>query len=200
MYYIKTVADRSQVEEGNQVTIHTLNWEGNYAPVSYAKVCFVPGEGFVAKLWCEEADPMVRYENRNDPVWQDSCLEWFCNFKPQYPAVGYLNFEVNANGAILSERGTGKFDRHFLSDLGIDYPEVTPFRTDSLWGYTLFVPLCVIEQAYGEASFKKGDLLRGSFFKCGFGGDRTHYICYNKVGGNIPHFHQPFFFDDMMID
>ncbi len=42
------------------------------------------------------------------PVYKDSCLEAFLNFAPEDLEKGYLNFEVNANSALLNGFGPGR--------------------------------------------------------------------------------------------
>ena len=79
-------------------------WGGTYRPKANARLIFVPGDGFYAKLTAYEKHPKAVYENDMDPVYKDSCLEFFAAYKPG----GYINCEMNANGALLSAFGEGR--------------------------------------------------------------------------------------------
>lgn len=65
------------------------------------------------KLVCEEKDPLRVYKEDQDPVYKDSAMEAFFQFKGNDTAADdiYLNFEMNANGALLACYGKNKMNR-----------------------------------------------------------------------------------------
>lgn len=180
--------------------IDKYNWNCDYQPVSKAKLCFIENEGFYLKMWCEETNPLSKYTKSNDPVYKDSCLEFFVNFFPNLSNSGYINFEVNSNGAMLCQYGTrGGKDRKFLLDIGITPPSAIPFKNDKEWGFELFIDLKFIKKVYGINNFKAGDILKGNFFKCGDDTEKPHFGSYTKIKNEFPSFHQPDFFADLIM-
>ena len=200
MYYIKTIDNINDVEQGNVADINIYNWGCEYQPKAYAKFCYVKDQGFVLKITAEEKDPLTTFSERDSFVCQDSCLECFVNFKPQKEENGYINFEANSAGALLCQYGKEGPGRQTLTQMGVkDYPEMKPFKTENKWGYTMFIPLDIIQFVYGESDFKKGDKLTGNFFKCGDKTASPHYGSFTKIDWEFPSFHRPQFFDDMEI-
>lgn len=201
MYKIKRISSMVDIEQGELAEVNVYNWGGEYRPLVYAKLCYVENEGFGLKLYCEEKNPLARHtpDEKNAMVCKDSCLEMFADFKPTLQK-GYINFEANANGSLLCEFGKDNQDRKFLVDMGLKHPTVTPFKTETEWGYTLFVPFSLIKQLYGNAEFCKGDMLRVGFFKCGDETEQPHYASFTEIKWEYPSFHRPQFFADMIID
>lgn len=178
----------------DSISISEYNWGGNYRPNASAKLCYIKQNGFLLQMSCEENNPKFVYFHDDEPVYKDSCLEFFINFKPQTDGSEYLNFECNADGALLCGYGSTKSNRMFLKDLGISPPCVKSLRTTNLWGYELFIPLSLIQKVYGNLYFKTGDILKGNFFKCGDETELPHYGSWTKVNNPTPNFHLPEFF------
>lgn len=199
IYVIKQADDTSNWESIEPVSISEYNWGGDYRPKAEAKLCLVKDEGFYLRIACAEKDPKAVYTQANDPVYKDSCLEMFLNFKPQTEGTGYINFEGNANGAILCCYGTSRHDRKKIVDFGIDQPKAKPFRSAGQWGYELCIPLRLIQAVYGNSSFAKGDILKGNFFKCGDETEIPHYGSWTKIQTPSPDYHLPEFFGTLEI-
>ena len=65
------------------------------------------------KLVCLEKNPLRIYKEDQDPVYKDSAVEAFFRFNSGDGSRQdiYLNFEMNANGAILAGYGKNKTER-----------------------------------------------------------------------------------------
>lgn len=200
MYKIKTISDISKIDDGNIANIDVYNWGCEYQPKAYARMCYIKNQGFAIKLSCEEKNPLATYTEQNCMVCQDSCLEVFINFKPDAEDKGYLNFEANANGSLLVEYGKTGEGRTKITDMGLCNPEITPYKKDNEWGYTLFISLDLIQKVYGNYDFNGKSVLKGNFFKCGDKTDKPHYGSYTKIDFEYPSFHRPQFFADMVIE
>ncbi len=198
-YIIKQLAGKPDWDSIEPISISQYNWGGDYRPKAEAKLCYVTGEGFFLRISCEEENPKAVYTQANDPVYKDSCLEMFLNFKPQEQGTGYINFEGNANGAILCCYGTSRHNRKKVVELGAEHPAAIPFQSNGLWGYELYVPLSLIQAVYGDASFAKGDMLKGNFFKCGDETENPHYGSWTKIDTPSPDYHLPEFFGTLEI-
>ena len=198
-YKIMTVTELPDWSLIPQAQIATYPWGGEYHPLAWARLCFVPGRGFLLRLECEETDPKATYAKINDPVCKDSCLEAFLNFKPELPGCGYLNLEANAKGTFLCGYGKDRYGRKSLGDLGVPYPTVTPFSTESSWGWVAEIPLPLLQQVYGEAEFVPGDRIKGNFYKCGDETKTPHYGSWNPIENPTPDFHRPEGFGELVI-
>ena len=117
MYEIKTIRSADEIESGNVAEIAVYNWGGEYRPVSRAILAFIPDEGFLLKIWSEEQRPRATFTGKNEGVCRDSCLEFFANFKPELAHSGYINFECNANGALLCCYGEDRYDRKTVIEI-----------------------------------------------------------------------------------
>ena len=170
-------------------------WGCEYRPEAYARLAFVPGDGFYAKLTVKEKDPRAVYRSNMDPVYKDSCLEFFAAYKPG----GYINCEMNANGAILSAYGAGREGRVPLDKICGRFPDVTAKRSGDRWTVTVRIGLDIIEAVYGDDSFAEGDVIYGNFYKCGDDTDAPHYGSFASVGTKKPDFHRPEFFAPMVL-
>ena len=132
----------------------------------------------------------------NDPVWQDSCCEFFV----QDPADGtYYNFEVNCIGTLLGAKGAGRQGRIPRSPQELQRVRrytTLPRQPQSLsgetvsWSVALVIPLCLIGISPGQ----EPAALRANFYKCGDKTPHPHYLSWNRVGTPHPDFHQPAWF------
>ncbi len=199
MYQIKTIRSAEELSSGNVADISVYNWGGEYRPESKATLCFIPNEGFLLKIWSMEENPRATFTGKNEGVCRDSCLEFFANFKPELANSGYLNFECNANGALLCCYGENRYDRKTVLEMGFTHPTAVPFRTDRVWGYTLLIPLTLLQAVYGDASFSTGSIIKGNFYKCGDDTAVPHYGSYTEIQCDHPDFHRPEYFADMQI-
>ena len=198
-YVIKQVDSIPKWEMIEPASISEYNWGGAYRPNASARLCYVKHKGFLLRLTCEERDPKSVYTHDNDPVYKDSCLEFFVNFKPKAEDCGYINFEGNAAGALLSGYGKTRDNRKFLRELGVTAPKSVPFRDSNGWGYELFISLSFISAIYSNSAFQKGDILKGNFFKCGDETQIPHYGSWTKIENPSPDFHIPEFFGTLEI-
>ena len=147
----------------------------------------------------EEHEVLARYRKTNDPVYKDSCVEFFIEFDNE---KSYYNFEFNRLGTCLGSFGpqrigrtllpvefleTIKFERTLLQKTGPSEPVIN-------WTLMLMIPVQVF-------SFHKFTLLSGkeckvNFYKCGDDLSLPHYLTWNNVNSPEPNFHQPEFFGD----
>ena len=195
-YRVKTV--KTPVDWGGvpKAPISEYVWGGDYRPEAYARAVFVPGDGFYAKLTVNETDPRAVYENNGDPVYKDSCLEFFAAYKEG----GYINCEMNSKGAILSAYGEGRGERTPINEITGKYPEVKAEKAEKEWSVTVRVGLEIIKKVYGNCDFKPGDVFYGNFYKCGDDCDIPHYGSFSPIGTEKPDFHRPEYFAKFIIE
>lgn len=175
-------------------------WGGEYRPLTWGEVAFVPERGFLVQLTCVEAAPRTVWKNPQDPVYRDSCMEFFVNFRPEQPECGYLNFETNASSAMLCGYGKGRQERQAVPYF--NYPDMdirTDIREDR-WSVRYLIPLSLIDDYYGPGEFGPGSELRGNFYKCGDDTPIPHYGCWSVIVSGKPDFHRPECFGSLIIE
>jgi len=144
----------------------------------------------------------VRYSGFQDPVYKDSCVEFFIDACPE-KKLGYVNFEMNSAGALLAAFGPDR-DRR------------TPLRTGDLAGLTVGrcqedrpgvggswavwynVPLELFRRLYGR-EIAAGQQAAANFYKCGDETPVPHYGAWSPVGTPAPDFHRPEYFGRLVF-
>ena len=179
--------------------IDTYQWLDGYTPEATAQLVYVEGEGFILHMTCAEKEPLRRYRQYNEPVYTDSCLEFFCDWLGD---GRYVNMEMNALGTLLSCIGPDRHDRTPIADLsdGEFFP-VKGEVSDGIWSVTAEIPLSLLCKILGVDSlpFGHGYTFRGNFYKCGDETPIPHYGMWSPVGTEKPDFHRPEYFGDFIM-
>ena len=171
--------------------ISIWKWEEGYTPETFAQMMVVNGKYLVIKLECKESKPMARYKNYGDPVFTDSCMEFFFSAERYSP---YVNIEMNSIGGTIMAYGPDRNDRKPLNEF-CDLPKVqTNIYLDS-WNTRLAIPLSDIEKLFGK-KIQKGSTLYGNFYKCGDDCEPAHYGMWNEIMKDTPTFHEPEYFGE----
>ena len=183
---------------------HYLWLANGYAPRVEAKLCW--SEKFLyAKFRVGEKRVRVRYTKFQDPVYKDSCVEFFIDAFPT-KGLGYVNFETNAAGTLLAAFGPDRAHRRPL------WPEdLAGFAVESLipgpvegeygaaeWTLEYRVPLALFEKLYGQA-IGPGHRAAANFYKCGDETETPHYGAWSPVRTPSPDFHRPEFFGEIVF-
>jgi hypothetical protein len=154
----------------------------------------------------EDRYVVAKHTEFQDPVWRDSCVEFFAQPRE---SGGYFNFEINCGGAWLSyyiedptrtADGFAKFTRlsgehgrqirisHSLPSL------VVPEREEPVeWHIGCMIPLEVLEAYTGSLGPLAGQTWRGNFFKCADDSSHPHWASWAPIGEEL-NFHQPKYF------
>ena len=138
----------------------------------------------------------------HDPVWKDSCVEFFAQPKPDR---GYFNFEFNCGGAFLCcyitnpERTPDGFKEFIKVPAGIGQtirarsslpqriePEITE---PMVWTLGFFIPFALFEHYLGPLGALTGQVWRGNFFKCAKENSHPHWASWSPV--DEFNFHRP---------
>lgn len=183
-----------QFERAPVAPIDIYRWGQKYMPVAYAQILFREGDGFYVKMHCEEENPRAEYTNFGDPVYNDSALEFFCDYYPAAQSGYYINTEMNANGAFLTywAHGMGKYEK--MKDKTAHLPEVTAFRDETGWGVVLHVSLEMLADLYPGITWQEESQIACNFYKCGSKCEIPHYGTWKEVLTETPNFHMPEYF------
>lgn len=174
------------------------NWNSVTSYDTYFKMCLKKNSGIYVKMRTDETSLRAVCTKRDEPVWQDSCMEFFiCAVEGREE---YINFEMNSVGAYLTEFGKGKKDRVFLKTLTEREVHITTEVTHEGWSLDLFVPCELISEAYKTDFDGSACILKGNFYKCGDETDRLHYDSYTQMTTLPPGFHNPECFATIKIN
>jgi len=176
---------------GEMIKIDKINWE-NFPHMPDVKLCLAYCD---QRLWLHYIvkDDFVRAACREDqePVWQDSCVEFFVK-----QGDIYRNFEFNSLGVCLSASGLDRNSRERLDKESMEqilrFPSLTieslpPESVPSNWSLTVAIPL-------GLIGLNPGSQFKANFYKCGDETKVPHYISWSAIATPAPDFHQPAFF------
>lgn len=195
MMKIKILNNANELHMVTPCEVNYLLWGTTSIPRTYAYLGFVPEDGFYLRMICEETNPRRTYTQSNEPVYRDSAMEAFFQFSPaQGSAPVYLNFEFNANGALLATYGPKRTYRSYFTEEEYAAFDCKAAITENNWMVELKIPLAVLEQIYGSLSLKKGSTFSCNFYKISEDAEIEHYASYSPILTDTPSFHLPEFF------
>ncbi|TWR28066.1 hypothetical protein FPZ42_02295 [Mucilaginibacter achroorhodeus] len=169
-------------------------WHGEMA-MPKVDFCITYNENHIfLKFFVTEAAIKAEYVNFNDPVYEDSCVEFFIAFNGD---SSYYNLEFNCMGTGRVQYGSGKYNRAFIpAGLIKTIQHQTTLkntsRGDIYWELTLVVPKTVF--MFHPQLNLENNRAKVNFFKCGDGLPQPHYLCWNNIVHHEPEFHLTDFF------
>jgi Carbohydrate-binding family 9 len=183
---------------------HYLWLDNGYRPHVEVRLChsqqslYVHFDVFEAKI-------RVRYTRFQDPVYKDSCVEFFVDLFPERKA-GYINFETNALGAMLVAIGPDrnrripipKADLKGLEIVSSIKRPISGYHGAEFWTLAYKIPLRLFEQYYGSR-IKSGHIARANFYKCGDETETPHFGAWSPIQSPQPDFHRPEFFGRLIF-
>lgn len=78
---VRLIENKELLESAELFKIENLLWGTGKIAKTYGYIGFVPGEGLYIKLVCVEKNPLRIYKKDQDPVYKDSAMEAFFQFK-----------------------------------------------------------------------------------------------------------------------
>jgi hypothetical protein len=165
-----------------------------YKPAAQFSLSYGP-DAFFLQFDVKEKFIKGSYGKINEPVYLDSCVEFFVSFDDN---VSYYNFEFNCIGTVLAGFGKGKKDRQWL-------PQETLEKIKSAvlisrggnekrvqWEISLAIPFDVF--LHHSLTSLQGKRYRANFYKCGDELPEPHFLCWSNIESKEPDFHLPEFF------
>lgn len=146
--------------------------------------------GLIVALTALEINPLCNYSQEDDPVYKDSALEVFLNMEPNHMEKGYLNFEMNAKGVLLSEFGLNR-KRTKIKQLTSYHAKCKAEVNNVSWSVLLQIPMELICDIYHIEPLKKGDIFTCNFYKISEDPKIEHYASYAPIVSSVPNFHMP---------
>jgi hypothetical protein len=183
---------------------HFLWLDNGYHPPVEARVGWT-GRFLHVRFRVEEPRVRIRYMKFQDPVYKDSCVEFFIDAFPGLKR-GYVNLETNAAGTLLAAFGPDRSQRtplwpEDLADFEIAASIRGPVEGEygaGAWTVEYRVPLGLFEKLYGR-EIVPGHRAAANFYKCGDETEVPHYGAWSPVATSKPDFHRPEFFGDIVF-
>lgn len=201
MAMLTTIAELQNIEEIDKcekLAISHKLWGTTKNVEAYGQMGYIAEKEWVVKLTAHEANPLTTYTQDNDPVYEDSALEVFLNFVPD--GDNYLNFEVNANGALLNHFGKkGPSNRGPVRHISEERVTVQVQKEKELWSVLLRIPFALIRDCYGEVEIATGKKISFSLYKISESQEDLHFISHTFISSEKPDFHLPKFFAEGVI-
>lgn len=192
----KEKPDWSKVPVGS---VDVFQWETSekYRPETSFQLCLAENKGIYLKMNTNEKNPRATCTKRDEPCYQDSCMEFF--FKPFSDCDEYINIEMNPLGVYLSEIGKGKGDRRFIKELTRQEVVVDASVNENGWSVSLFVPDEFVKALFGKGLNYSAGEFRANFYKCGDLTGRPHYGSFSPMSTLPPGFHNPELFAKIIV-
>lgn len=153
------------------------------------------GAGLAICFRVYEANPRITFHAMNEPVYRDSCVEFFVQ-PLGVPGSPYINFEMNAAGTLLLARGATRGERESLGAGDLEGVLIEPHGLSesegrTCWALSLFVPFAWLADMVPGFRAQAGAVLRANFYKCGDDTAVPHYGSWNPMTAPRPDFHRP---------
>ncbi len=152
------------------------------------------------KYFVQEKAIRGLYSATNNPVFRDSCVEFFISFeKEEY----YYNLEFNCIGTCLFGYGKEKQHRELIGQeqiskirrwVSIEHLVKNSFYPIS-WELTVVIPVEVF--IYHQIKNLSGTKSKVNFYKCGDESEEPHFLAWSNIVSNSPNFHLPHYFGNM---
>jgi len=175
-----------------------VNWENfPYRPDVTFSMGYTENE-LLLKYYITEYFFKAEKTQTNDPVYEDSCVEFFVS--PGDDGI-YYNLEFNGIGTCLMGAGKDRKNRTRINPRVVEsIRRITSVGKEPVkekkgrfcWTITIAMPFNIF--LHHEIRDLKGKNFRANFYKCGDKLQVPHYVTWNPVTTEKPDFHQPSFF------
>lgn len=199
--------------------IDEISWKDYpYLPEVTFKIART-AKGLLLKYDVREEYIRAMHGKTNDPVYEDSCVEFFLSSDDRH----YYNFEFNCIGTALIGFGTSREDRKWIDPERIKqisrfpsmgrkpFPEGAKKKGPYRWELSVYIPFGFFREA-GElqSGFSGRKIIAGTversektyranFYKCGDKLPLPHYVSWNRIETKAPDFHRPEYFGDLIF-
>ena len=184
-------------------TIEILNWvkEYPYRPITQFNIGRSKDSIFI-KFSVRGSMLRAIYSNDQDPVNEDSCVEFFCM---QVGADKYTNFEFNCIGTCSASTRKSRtqdvipFTQEELNSIkrapSIGRRAFNEMEGMFEWELTVSIPFVLMN----IDPLNLPEKILGNFYKCADGTDSMHFVTWSPVKTEKPDFHCPEYFGELNL-
>jgi hypothetical protein len=186
---------------GERYRIDVLNWinEYPYRPITQFTIARSKDSIFI-KYAVRGSMLRAIYSNDQDPVNEDSCVEFFCKVPGNDK---YMNFEFNCIGTCKASKRVERnkdvipYSKEELSMIK-RYPNLGRRAFNEMegmfdWELTVKIPMRIM----GIDPNNLPEKILGNFYKCADGTDSRHFVTWSPIKTEKPDFHRPEFFGEL---
>ncbi len=202
VYSVSEIDRLEDIENANPFEVNNFLWTCVYKPKAYGYMAYCRDIGFVLRFIVKEENPQRTFTQPQDPVYQDSAVEAFVSFQTTQPNQEslYMNFEINAHGAMLANFGYGRHNRQMITEEMYQQCQVKATVNDKEWTVDFIIPIALIKTLTGIDDFNSGDILYCNFYKIAERKEIEHYASFSPIISEKPNFHLPEFFAKAVIE
>lgn len=159
-------------------------------------------EAIILKYTVTEPHIKAEYQRINDPVYKDSCVEFFIGFDEG--DANYYNLEFNRLGTPLGGFGSDRYDRQPIpvkafSGLKSQYDLYHDGKTGLYtWQLALSLPFSLF--VHHDIDSLHNKTCRCNFFKCGDDLPDLHFMSWSPIDQPEPDFHLPHYFGSVKFE
>ena len=184
--------------------IACANWKDfPYTPRVEVRVAHTPSH-LLLQYDVQENSIRAKYTQYNQPVWTDSCVEFFASLDGTQT---YYNFEFSCIGTPLLRYNRKPHEGDMASPQTLDgiltrsslgkQPIVEVQNGEASWQLTVAIPYAAFF-AHRPDSLKQQPL-SANFYKCGDELTQPHYLSLFPIHTPKPDFHTPAFFQPLVL-
>ena len=203
MENIKRISSWHELKLVKPLYIKYCLWGTREIPETCIYMGYNLQRGFFIRMECWEKNPLRHFYMPQDPVYLDSAMELFLEFPEESltdsEKVGHLNFEVNANGALLATYGRNRTRRVFIKDSEYRYANPMAIKERYRWIVQLIVPNILLERLYPGILLNEGSVFKFNFYKISESKGFEHYGAYSPIDTETPNLHMPKYFEKAIL-
>lgn len=200
---------------GGKAAIDQVNWEKAFPYMPLTTVYIARTDEMLYIKWRVRGSMLKAvYTKDLDPVWKDSCVEFFC----QVPDSDYyINLEFNCIGTSTAAVRRSRQDvlGHLTAD---EFQKIERYASlgrrpfceidgHFRWELCIGIPFSLLLNPQTENGGIEGldsarpmpRTLRGNFYKCADDTSSMHYVSWNPIHTENPDFHRPEDFGELIL-
>ncbi len=181
---------------------HYMGEKPEHFPFTEAKIAY---DNLAIYVIFKVEDRYVKavHSNHQDPVYTDSCVEFF--FSPKENSdQGYFNLEMNCGGTMLFHHQTApRTNQVPIAEADVAQVEVAhsmpaivdpEIEEDTTWYVEYRIPFSVLASYRDFPIPENGTVWRANLYKCADATSHPHWLTWAFIDLPSPNFHQPDFF------
>ena len=195
-YVLKRVEDQPDWSQIPVMYIDYQKKDVQHGVTAQSQLCW-SDEGIHVHLSCKEEKIRKELTEKLDPIWEDSCLEFF--IRPTED-MHYFNIEFNPNCALFLGYSMRKpnITRLILPNHMATFKPVANLTQDG-WEITYIVPFSLIQNFFPTFEPKSGTKFYGNCYKCGDKTEIPHFLMWNPLPLEAS-FHSPEYFGRLILE
>jgi hypothetical protein len=202
IYQIHIASSDTDPNSKEIVPINQDNWKKK-VDVNAAFHMKHDGSNIYLHFEVNESNIIAIHKDYNQPVYEDSCVEFFISFDSK----NYYNFEFNCIGNILGAWGTDRQNREYLSqhtlqrittNPSLGFNRIQIVNRPSSWSLKVTIPKDVF--VYDQIDSFYSLLATGNLYKCGDKQVEPHFLSWAPINTAKPDFHRPECFGQFIFE